>query len=73
MTNFIYSTPQTNLIVIKLLHHSALKTQAEYNHQFVVVIEIGAVPRTFSVLDTECRQLLFSRKKYPLITQKLLY
>ena len=51
MSNFTYFTFQTNLMVIKLLHQSALKLQAEFNHQFVVVIDICV--STFSVLDTE--------------------
>ena len=47
MTNFVYSTSKTKLIVIKLLHHSALKSQTEYNQQYVIVIEFGAVQEHF--------------------------
>ena len=63
---------------MKLLNHISLKPQAEFNHQNVVVIEIGVIdsliyclPRSFSVLDSDCCHSLFSRKKCPL-TQKLL-
>ena len=47
MSNFIYSTSQTNLIVIKLLHYSVLKSQSECNHQFLVAIDLGAVQEYF--------------------------
>ena len=77
MSNFKYYI--SNLIVIKLLHLSALRPQAESNHKVVLVIEHGAIvslicchPKIYSVLSTECCHSLFSRKKYPL-TLKLLY
>lgn len=64
-SSFIYFIPQNNLIGIKLLHDSALRSQAEFNHKFLVVIVslIYCHPRTFSVLDTECCYSPFSRKK----------
>ena len=43
MSNFGSFTSQTNFIVIILLHPSALKPQAKFSHQFVVVIKIGGI------------------------------
>lgn len=78
LNNFIYFSSKTNLIVIKLLHCNALKSQSEFNYQFVVVIEITVIdsliycyPKTSFITDNECCRSLFSRKKYPL-TQKML-
>ena len=60
-------------MAIKLLHHIALRLQAEFNHRFVVVNDFGVIvfliychPKTFSVLGTEGCYLIFSTKKCPL-------
>ena len=47
MSNFVYSTSKTNVIVIKLLHHSALKSQTENDQQYVIAIKFGAVQEHF--------------------------
>ena len=74
----MYLPSKTNLIVTKLLQDSALRSQAEFNHKFVVVIGFEVIfsyiccrPKTFSLLETERLHSLFSREKCPL-TQKLL-
>ena len=43
MINFIYFTSQTSFIVIKLLRHSALRPQTEFNNQFVVMMKTGVI------------------------------
>ena len=79
MSTFIYFKSQFNLIVIRLLQHSAFRLQSEFKRQFAVVIKLEVIvllicclPKTFSVLGTGRCHLLFSRKKCPL-TQKLSY
>ena len=54
MSSFTYFTSQNNLVVIKLLHHSALRPPAEFYHYFVIVIALGVIvslicyrPKTF--------------------------
>ena len=69
MSYSIYSVSQTNLIVIKLLHHSALESQAEYNHYFVVVIKTGAVQEYFLYKTLNAATHYFQGKVS--LTQKL--
>ena len=68
MSYSIYYASQTNLIVIKLLHHSP-KSQAEYNHYFVVVIKTGAVQEYFLYKTLNAATHYFQGKVS--LTQKL--
>ena len=59
MSSFTCFAFENNLIVIKLLHHSALRHPAEFYHHFVIVIALGVIvslnyrhPKTFFVLGT---------------------
>ena len=61
MSNFLNFTFQTNFIVMKLLHYGTFRPQADFSHQFAVVIEIGVIisliycnQKTVSELDIEC-------------------